>query len=306
MSWKPWILSVALVGAAVPMAEAAGNAGGPAAAEPKRLLLVTTTLGYRHSSIELAEQVIAKLGATSAAFTVELASVTPPPEPGADAGAARKAAYPAEHAAYVDRVRAVLAEKMSATALARYDAVIFANTVGELPLPEPEALVAWVRAGGAFIGVHSASDTLHGSRPYIEMLGGEFDHHREQVRVEAVNLAPTHPANRHFGPRWDLGGQLEEIYLLKNHQRETVQPLLALDRHPHSGVPGYHGLSWGRSFGQGRVFYTALGHNESIWQLPAFQQHLAGGIGWALRLQEGETNRPAASAPAAPGERDRP
>ncbi len=265
---------------------AAGLAGTASADGPKKVLLVTTTLGYRHSSIELAEQVITRLGAGSGSFSVELAAVTPPPEPGPDADAARKASHRIDDQAYRDRVREVLAEKMSPAALRRYDAVIFANTVGDLPLPDPGALIAWVRSGGAFIGVHSASDTLHGFRPYIEMLGGEFDHHREQVRIEAVNLAPAHPATRHFGPRWDLAGQLEEIYLFKHHQREAVQPLLALDRHPHSGEAGYHGLAWCRPFGHGRVFYTALGHNESTWQLPAFQQHLAGGIGWALRLQE--------------------
>ena len=286
MRWTRWKLSAALFGAALPLALAADVAGRPATAAPKRLLLVTTTLGYRHSSIEMAERVIAQLGAANGSFTVELAAVTPPPQPGADASAAQQVRHAAERAAYTDRVRAVLAEKMSAAALQRYDAVVFANTVGELPLPDPEALVAWVRNGGAFVGVHSASDTLHGFRPYIDMLGGEFHHHREQVRIEAVNLAPGHRATRHLGPRWNLGGLLEEIYLLQNHRREAVQPLLALDRHPHGGEPGYHGLAWCKPFGRGRVFYTALGHNETVWQLPAYQQHLAGGIAWALRLQD--------------------
>jgi len=294
MRWTRWMLPALLFGAALPSALTAdaGKAlpeapGRPApAGVTKRLLLVTTTMGYHHSSIETAERVIPQLGAAAGSFTVELAAVKPPPEPGADASTAQQAGYATERAAYTNRVRAVLAEKMSAASLQRYDAVAFVNTTGELPLPDPDALVAWVRNGGAFIGVHSASDTLHGFRPYIDMLGGEFHHHREQVRVEPVNLAPSHPATRHFGARWKLGGLLEEIYLLQNHQREAVQPLLALDRHPHSGEPGYHGLSWCKPFGRGRVFYTALGHNESVWQLPTFQQHLAGGIGWALRLQE--------------------
>lgn len=284
------MLSAALLGAALPWAFAADAPSSPVTAA-KRLLLVTTTMGYHHSSIETAERVIPQLGAAAGSFTVELAAVKPPPEPGADASAAQQARHATERAAYADRVRAVLAEKMSAAALQRYDAVVFANTVGELPLPDPGALVDWVRRGGAFIGVHSASDTLHGFRPYIDMLGGEFHHHREQVRVEVVNLAPTHPATRHLGARWNLGGLQEEIYLLQNHSPEAVQPLLALDRHPHSGEPGYHGLAWCKSFGRGRVFYTALGHNESVWQLPAFQQHLAAGIGWALRLgNEGGTS----------------
>jgi len=38
-----------------------------------------------------------------------------------------------------EAIRAVLAEKMSAAALQNYDGVIFANTTGVLPLPEPQA-----------------------------------------------------------------------------------------------------------------------------------------------------------------------
>jgi len=244
-----------------------------AVAAPKKVLVVTTTLGYRHASIGIAEKVIAELG--RGLYEVELASVTPPPE----------GAQPAAQRAYEDEVRAMLAAKMSGAALKRHDAIVFVNTVGELPLPDPDAFIRWVRDGGAFIGIHSASDTLHGHRPYLEMLGGEFDYHREQVRIEAINEDPAHPANAHLPARWNLDGQQEEIYVFKGYQREAVHELIALDRHPNTGAPGHFPISWCREFGQGRVFYTALGHNEQVWQMPAFQQHLLGGIGWALRLR---------------------
>lgn len=264
----------------------------PAAAEPRKLLLVTTTVGYRHSSIETAEQVISRLGQTSGAYRVELASATPPPEPGPTASAEQRAAFQGLQEVYRKNVADVLAAKLNAAALERYDAIVFANTTGELPLPDPQAFVDWIRDGGAFVGVHSASDTLHGMRPYIDMLGGEFDHHREQVRIEALNGDRTHPATRHLGERWNLGGRLEEIYLFKNVQSGAMHELLALDRHPNTGAPGRYPLAWSRDFGRGRVFYTALGHNEHVWEMPAFQQHLLGGILWALKLD----SEPAPSA----------
>ena len=40
-------------------------------AEPKKLLVVTVTTGFRHSSIETAEKVLAELGTKSGAFTVD-------------------------------------------------------------------------------------------------------------------------------------------------------------------------------------------------------------------------------------------
>lgn len=242
-----------------------------ALAAPKKILVVTTTVGYRHSSIEIAERVIASLGQSSGAYDVELAAVTP--VDGADSAA--------HHA----QVQAVLERKMNRAALKQYHGIVFANTTGELPLPDKDAFIQWVRDGGAFIGVHSASDTLHGYRPYIEMLGGEFDHHREQVVIEAINSDASHRANRHLAATWNLEGKQEEIYLFKNHQAQALRELLMLDRHPNLGLPGRFPISWCRDFGKGRVFYTALGHNEHVWQMPAFQRHLLGGIEWALRLE---------------------
>jgi hypothetical protein len=40
-------------------------------AEPKKLLVVTTTTGFRHSSIPTLEKVLAQLGKDSGAFTVD-------------------------------------------------------------------------------------------------------------------------------------------------------------------------------------------------------------------------------------------
>lgn len=247
-----------------------------ALASPKRILVVTVTTEYRHSSIETAEKTLAAIGASSGHFEIELASVPAPP----DAPEARAA----EQAAHLERVRVVLAEKMHPAALKRYDGIVFANTTGDLPLPDKDALVQWVKDGGAFVGIHSASDTLRGHRPYIAMLGGEFDYHREQVHFKGIVADPAHPATKHLGPTWDLQGRKEEIYVLKNYLGDAVQELIVMNRHPNTGAPGHFPVSWCRTFGKGRVFYTALGHNEVVWEMPDFRQHVQGGIAWALGL----------------------
>lgn len=250
----------------------------PAHASPKRVLVVTVATEYRHSSIETAERTLAEIGRSSGRFDVELATVGPPQRPAAGAPEAQQA----ERRAYLETIRAVLAEKMHPRALKRYDAIVFASTTGDLPLPDRDAFVQWVKDGGAFIGIHSASDTLHGHRPYVEMLGGEFDHHREPALFKGINVDPTHPATRHLGAAWDLQGRKEEIYLFRNYLREAVQELIVLNRHPNTGEPGHFPVSWCRTFGKGRVFYTALGHHEYVWDMPDFRQHVLGGITWAL------------------------
>jgi hypothetical protein len=105
------------------------------AATPKKVLVVTTTTGFRHSSIPTAERIIAQLGQESGAFTVDYARVEPndPQFKGANGKPDTEKVNQA--------IKEVLAEKMSLAALKNYDAVVFANTTGDLPLPDPEGFI---------------------------------------------------------------------------------------------------------------------------------------------------------------------
>lgn len=233
------------------------------AKDPKKVLVVTATQGFRHSSIQIAEKVIAGLGEQSGLFTVDYV------RGGADG-----------------KGSADVVQKMTRDSLKNYDAIIFANTTGDLPLPEKEALVDFVKSGKGFVGAHSASDTFHGWRPYIDMLGGEFLIHHEQVRIECENEDHQHPATRHLGPVY---GVFDEIYLFKNFDRSQVHGLLSLDRHPNSGVPGDYPIAWSKQIGKGRLFYTALGHREDVWLSDSFQKHFLGGIKFALGLEKADS-----------------
>src|SRR6266568_1643238 len=181
----------------LPLALAVG-ATDVEAKTPKKVLVVTVTTGFRHSSIETAEKVLADLGERSGAFTVDYARVTPPkekaptkPTPPKEEGDADKfkadqekynaaleefkvaeTKFKETERAYHETQKKVLAEKMSADSLKQYDAVIFGNTTGDLPLPDPAAFLSWLKSGKAFIGTHSCSDTFHGWPAFIDMLGG--------------------------------------------------------------------------------------------------------------------------------------
>ena len=233
-------------------------------AEPKHVLVVTATWGFPHSSVPTAERVLAGLGEQSGLYTVDY--VRGGKDKGTDDG---------------------IASKMSRDALKKYDAIIFANTTGELPMTEREALTDFVKSGKGFAAMHSGSDTFHEWRPYIDMLGGEFLTHHEQVRIDCVNEDLEHPATRHLGPIYSV---YDEIYLFKNFDRTKVHGLLTLHKHPNLGIPGDYPVSWSKQYGKGRVFYTSLGHREDVWLSSAYQQHILGGIKFTLGLEKADSD----------------
>ncbi|MGZ4808752.1 MAG: ThuA domain-containing protein [Thermoanaerobaculia bacterium] len=234
------------------------------ASTTRRIALVTVTKGYRHTSIPTAEAVIGTIADRTTWFTVD----------------------------YLRTEEDLL--RLAPDNLPSYDVILFVNTSGELPLPDPDALVEWVRNGGTFVGVHSASNTLHGFPPYLEMLGGEFDFHRDQTIAEVFVESSSHPATTSLASPVTM---FEEFYHLKAFHPAAVYLLVALHFDPDAKEPATMPLSWWRDFGRGRVFYTALGHREDVWESAWFQEHLTGALGWAVGGPGGATSRDQAGAP---------
>ncbi len=273
----------------------------------KHLLVVTVTKGFRHGSIPVAEETIQKLGDSTGDWDTDFVRTD-------------------------DDMKA----KMTPDALKKYDAVVFANTTGILPLPDPQGFLDYIKAGHGFAAMHSGSDTLHewpGQKPgeisaYIDMLGGEFLTHHAQCAIDAYVQDPRSAATRPLvraakGISSDAKQDLtkntlvvtdpkanivwkayDEIYLLKNNDRTKVHVLLSTDKYPNDGSadankPGEHLISWVKSYGEGRVFYTELGHRDEMWRDAFYQQHITGGIRFALGLAKSST-KPSAPLPAVP------
>jgi hypothetical protein len=245
----------AVLGGMVALAVACGGGNMPSAPSPgqptARVLVVTHTAGFRHDSIPAAETTIEQLGRTSGLYTTSFC---------------RSA----------DDVRRLLI----AGALQGVDAVVFANTTGDIGVPDLAAFLDWIASGRGFVGVHSALDTYRQAPAYLDMVGNEFDTHGDQAEVEALVESRGHPAVAHLGARYRV---FDEIYRFVRNNRGAVTPLLTLDRFPRDGLaragePGDLPLAWAKTHGAGRVFYTALGHREELWRDAQYQQHLLGGI----------------------------
>jgi uncharacterized protein len=239
--------------AASQIASAPGNPVPPGTGAA-RLLVVTHTEGFRHDVIPAAEAALRAIGEESGLFQTEFCRTG-------------------------DEVR----ERLTPQGLANVDAVFFANTTGNIGIPDMRAFLDWIAAGKAFIGAHSATDTYHDSPEFIQMIGGEFETHGKVVEAEVFVNDPSHPAVAHLAPRFQM---TDEWYRFKNLAPDR-RVLLSFDRVPPDGVgtagePADLPLAWHKTHGSGRVFYTALGHRQEVWNDPGFRQHLREAIRWAV------------------------
>lgn len=208
----------------------------------------------------------------------------------------------------------------SADYLERFD-VVFFYTSGSLQNPGTDghppisavgkqALLDWVEKGGGFMAVHAGSDTyhtnesfdgnaprdgrghryeLHGeaSDPYIKMLGGEFINHGPQQEATATVVDTDFPGMEGLGDELHV---LEEWYSLKEFAADE-HVLLVMQTEGMEGAPYErpdYPLSWARSYGEGRVYYNAMGHREDVWDSAYYQAMLAGAIKWVSSQTEAD------------------
>ena len=272
----------ALVAAAVAFG---ATASLPATAQDETAVLVfTRTAGFRHLSIPDAIAAIESLGAEHG-FSVEATE-----DPGA----------------FTDEN------------LARFDAVVFANTTGDVVEADGQAAFErYVRGGGGWVGVHSAADTEYEWEFYGELLGGAwFLAHPIQQPGLVIREDAAHPSTAHLADSWLV--PLEEWYSFVRSPRDRVHVLLSIDEDSYlqdpnttnlpggpdfpqgrTGVMGDHPISWCHDLGQGRAWYTAMGHESYLYQLPDYRQHLLNGILTATGVVDADcTVEGAAPAPS--------
>jgi type 1 glutamine amidotransferase len=231
--------------AALPGDEAEAPAeGGTSGA----IFLFTRTTGFRHPSIEPA----------AAALTEALTPLGLSVETGADP------------------------KTFTTAGLSRFRGIVLISTTGK-PLGDPgtdalDALLAFVRAGGALIGIHGASSTEYDpALPYTPLIGGKFVDHPGSVRTGTCHPASQHPSAARLPATLTVH---DEIYFM-DHLRPDNEVDLTCDALTGGALLP---IAWHRAEGSGRVFYTALGHGPEQYAAsnPVFKDHIIPGILWAL------------------------
>jgi len=214
-----------------------------------RVLVFTRTQGFRHDSIPDAVAASIALG-NEYGFTVD---VTEDPRLFDDA------------------------------ILPAYAAVAFVLTTGDvLDDAQQAAFERYIRSGGGYVGVHSATDTEYDWPWYGGLVGAYFADHppgtyRAAIRVED----PTQAATRLLPETWL---RTDEWYNFRSNPRlaPDVHVLATLDESTYSGgTMGDHPIAWFHAYDGGRAWYTAGGHTAESYHDPLFMLHLLGGIEYA-------------------------
>lgn len=188
--------------------------------------------------------------------------------------------------------------------LQQYDVVVFSNTSGNAILdPTQQAnFEAYMDGGGAYLGIHAASDTYRHSSAngnntgtwdyYPELMGASV-----QEGPNHVSGTPTY-AMGHIG--WHVSTaalpnpwlKAEEYYYWENgyfggdnttvlEVEETIGPNGMVNSYDAA-----RSMSWFRELpGGGRVFYTALGHATSNFTSDSlFMAHNRDALLWTMDL----------------------
>ncbi len=159
--------------------------------------------------------------------------------------------------------------------LKQYDGlIVFANhdAIGK---EQVDSMLRYIQTGGGFIPLHCASYCFRNSPEYVQLVGGQFQRHGGEVFSTEIDR-PDHPVMQGFGGfrSWDE----TYIHTLENPDREILEYRRQGDQAPGKDREPY---TWVRRFGDGRVFYTAWGHDERTWGNPGFVNLVERGIRWA-------------------------
>ena len=213
--------------AALAIFSAESGAGAIAQTAPRfAVLVLSKTTGFRHDSIPEGIAAIKALGADHG-FSVDSTEDT---------------------ARFTD------------VELARYKVVVFLSTTGNIFADDQKvAFERYIRSGGGFVGIHSASDTEYQWAWYGRRIGAYFASHPEiqpaMIRIED----PLHPSTESLPAAWE---RTDEWYNFRDNPRGTVHILATVDESSYSGgkMGADHPIAWCQVIDGGRSWYTAMGH----------------------------------------------
>ena len=255
--------------------------------QPRKLLIFCRSWGYKHSAIPYGAKAMEIMAQKTGAFE---ATVT-----------------------YDDKL-------FEPENLKQFDAIVLNNTNQEIFLPEDFAKLSpqrqakarqrdemlkksfadFVRRGGGLAVIHAGVASFRGWPEFGDIIGARFDNHpwgagsTVVLRIEE----PSHPLTAAFKEPYFI--VTDEIYqVTAPYSRENLRVLISVDPVRTTITPAQRKLihrkdmdfamTWVKTYGKGRVFYCALGHQHELFWNPVVVQHYLDGMQFVLGDLDGDT-----------------
>jgi type 1 glutamine amidotransferase/sugar phosphate isomerase/epimerase len=196
-----------------------------------------------------------------------------------------------------------------------FDAVYLNNVCG-MVYNDPEVrdgILRFVREGGGIGGHHAVTFAGNNWPEFADMMGGWAGaHHVEKQTIRIDD--PNSPLTKSFGSA--SFEHIDEFYQFppsSPYSREKQHILLSIDVDksdratdsrlcPQCTRPDQdYGLAWIRTYGQGRTYFTPLGHTDIFYTDQRWTQHLLAAIQYILGDLDADATPSAKAKPATNG-----
>jgi len=178
--------------------------------------------------------------------------------------------------------------------LAKVDVVVWNNNSGDvLTLSQRQAFRDWIEAGGGVVALHGAGgDPQYWWDWYAdELIGARFIGHPmdPQFQEATVTLENNESAlTDGVAPQWTL---LEEWYSFASSPRDHGANIVATIDESQYQLKGWggadiamgadHPIAWTRCLGDGRSFYSAIGHRPENYADANYMKLVENALLWA-------------------------
>lgn len=158
-----------------------------------------------------------------------------------------------------------------------YDTTIFFSQEGKLSPTQENNILEFVSSGKGFIGLHGASASFKAHPKYFEMLGGKFIGHKKIGIFDISIVDKDHPITKDLE---DFSFD-DEPYRHDFSIGGSIHILAEANYHDNSD-PKLEPIIWIKKFGEGKVFFCALGHRTRSLNLDIFRNIIKRAVKWVL------------------------
>lgn len=190
--------------------------------------------------------------------------------------------------------------------LANVDAIFFlGHREVSIDAQQKEALLQFVRNGGGLVAAHVAATAFASWPQFGDLLGGRFDQHPWGMTTAPVVVEDSSFPGMQYFPR--VFQFHDEFYQIKDFSPAQSRVLMRLDTagldmqaRGVNPADAPYAITWAKTYGKGRVFYSALGHDAGTWDDPAIQRMWFHAIEWALGAETADVTPNPVMSPVPP------